>query len=272
MTDLAVIMSIYKNDKLKFVKESVQSILSQTFTRFHYYLIFDGPVSADIEEYISNLRDIRLRLFKSQINMGLAKAMNQLLNEVLNNPEYKFIARMDADDISMPERFGLQRDFLIRHSDISCVGSWYQEIDEYGNILSNQKLPVTHDEIRKFFMRRSPFAHPSVIFRREMIDKTGLYPTNTIRLEDYLFWSNAIKSGYKFANLPEFLLQFRRDENFYKRRSGIMFGLNYISIRFKINRVLKAPLHIYFHSLGVGIVRMMPEFVIRSIYKIARRY
>ena len=193
----------------------------------------DGPVSADIEEYISNLRDIRLRLFKSQINMGLAKAMNQLLNEVLNNQEYKFIARMDADDISMPERFGLQREFLIRHSDISCVGSWYREIDEDGKQLSERKLPTGSEDLRNYYFIRAPFAHPSVMYRRELIEIAGYYPEDTILLEDNVLWGNALQHGLKFANIPESLFKFRIDKYFYKRRSGLRYGWNYIKKNWK---------------------------------------
>jgi glycosyltransferase involved in cell wall biosynthesis len=270
MIDLAVIMSVYKKDKLNFVKESVQSILSQTYTQFHFYLIFDGPVSVDIEEYISGLQDIRLRLFRSQINMGLAEAMNQLLRNVLINPEYKFIARMDADDISLETRFKIQRKFLLRNIDISCVGSWYKEIDESNSILSYQNLPVTNEEIKLFIRKRSPLAHPSVMFRREMIEKAGDYPTDTLQFEDYMLWSNVLKSGLKLANIPEYLLLFRRDKDFYRRRSGLRFGFNYIKTRYRINRSLQVPPYIYMYSIVDGLVRMMPAFVIRSIYQFHR--
>jgi len=272
MPDLAVIMSVYQNDKLKFLSQSVQSILSQTYSEFDFFIVFDGPVSGEIDNYLTSLRDDRIHLHRLEKNLGLANALNYLLVIIMADIRYKFIARMDADDISMDSRFELQRNFFLGNPTISCIGSWYQEIDESGNILSNQKLPVTHEEIKRFFLKRSPFAHPSVMFRREIIAKAGFYPTNTLRLEDYIFWSNAFKNGILFANIPEYLLQFRRDINFYRRRSGIRFGFNYIITRFKINKTLKAPVHIYFYSLCVGLIRMMPAFVLKYIYAIARRY
>lgn len=271
MTDLAVIMSVYKKDRLKFVIESVQSILNQTFTQFDYFIVFDGPVSQDIDRYISSIVDSRLRLFRLEQNGGLARAMNYLLAEVIRNPEYKFIARMDADDISKETRFEVQRNFFLTNPAVSCIGSWYEEIDESGNILSYQKLPLIHSDIRKFFLKRSPFAHPSVMFRRIMVEKAGFYPTNTLRLEDYIFWSNALKSGLLFANLPEYLLQFRRDRDFYRRRSGIKFGFNYIIVRFEINKALGAPFSIYIRSIIIGLVRMMPDFFLKYIYNNFRK-
>jgi glycosyltransferase involved in cell wall biosynthesis len=271
MIDLVVIMSVYQNDKLDYLKKSVQSILTQTYSNFDFFICCDGPVSAEIEKYIFEIEDVRIHIFRIEKNGGLAKALNFLLEKVLKNPDYKLIARMDADDISLPSRFELQRNFLLNKTSISCIGSWYQEIDEFENILSFQKLPVTHEEIIKFFMKRSPFAHPSVMFRREMIIRAGFYPTNTLRLEDYAFWSNAVKCGSIFANIPEYLLQFRRDKNFYKRRSGLMFGFNYLIIRIQINRVLKAPGYIYFYSFFIAIIRMMPSFIIKFIYQKFRK-
>jgi glycosyltransferase involved in cell wall biosynthesis len=76
MTDLAVIMSVYQNDKVSFLKESVQSIIDQTFSQFHYYIIFDGPVASEIESYITTLSDCRIKLFRLEKNGGLARALN----------------------------------------------------------------------------------------------------------------------------------------------------------------------------------------------------
>jgi hypothetical protein len=270
MPDLVVIMAVYENDKLKFVKESIQSVLGQTYSRFHYFIVFNGPLSEDVKTYINNIQDNRIRLFELQENEGLAKALNYLLDIVLQNSEYRLIARMDADDISLESRFEIQRNFLLNNTEISCVGSWYKEIDESGNFLSYQKLPVTNEEIKIFFRKRSPLAHPSVMFRREMIEKAGHYPTDTLRLEDYMFWSNVLKNGLILANIPECLLLFRRDRGFYKRRSGLRFGFNYIKTRFRINRSLEAPSYIYLYSVLVGLIRMMPPIVIRYIYQFHR--
>lgn len=271
MTDLVVIMSVYKNDRLDYLKKSVESILNQSYSQFDFFICIDGPVLTEIEEYISDIKDDRIKIFRIEINGGLAKALNYLLVKVLANPNYTLIARMDADDISLESRFESQRIFLLNNPSISCVGSWYQEIDEFENVLSYQNLPVSHCDITKYFLRRSPLAHPSVMFRSMMIEKAGYYPINTLRLEDYVFWSNCLRSGLLFSNIPEYLLKFRRDKNFYKRRSGLKFGLSYIKVRFRINSVLKAPLYIYLYSIGVGIIRMMPSFVIKKIYNNSRK-
>ncbi len=271
MTDLAVIMSVYQNDRLTFLKKSVQSILDQTFTQFHYYLIFDGPVSTDIENYVTTLSDERIRLFRLEMNSGLATALNFLLEQVLKDPEYKFIARMDADDISLPSRFEKQQAFLMENPEISLVGCWYQEIDESGKHLSDLKLPVEHEALKKRYYTGTPFAHPSVMYRRSMIERVGFYPTDTVLMEDNVLWGRAIGMGLTIANIPEYLLQFRVDNDFYRRRSGIKYGWNYCKTRFFVNRMLNAPFYVYFFSLGIGVLKILPAFLLKFFYQIKRK-
>jgi glycosyltransferase involved in cell wall biosynthesis len=272
MTDLAVIMAVYNNDKLKFVKESVQSILNQTFTRFYYFIVFDGPVASDIDSYITSIGDSRIKLFRLGKNGGLARALNYLLEIILKNPDIKVIARMDADDISLPERFEKQHKFMSENPAIACVGCWYQEIDETGRYLSERKLPVDHYALVKYYYRRTPFAHPSVMYRRNLIESAGFYPTNTVLMEDNVLWGNALKAGLKFANIPEYLLKFRIDDEFYNRRSGTKYGWNFILTRFKISKSLDFPVFPYLFSFLVGITKMMPVSLLRFIYAAARRY
>jgi len=272
MNDLVVIMSVYKNDRLKYVIESVQSILNQTFSQFDYFIVFDGPVSPDIDRYISSISDSRIRLFRLQQNGGLANALNYLLEKVMKNPDYKLIARMDADDISFPSRFEKQHNFLSENADISVVGCWYQEIDETGKHLYDRKLPVNHDTLKKRYFTRTPFAHPSVMYRKSLIEKTGFYPMDTVLMEDNVLWGKALKHGLKFANIPEYLLKFRIDKDFFKRRSGIRYGWKYIQTKFRINRTLKYPVYFYLFSIMVGTIKMMPSFTLRSFYMVAGRY
>jgi glycosyltransferase involved in cell wall biosynthesis len=266
MSDLAVIMSVYKNDKLKYVVESVQSILNQTFTQFHYYIVLDGPVGPEIDSYLASIKDTRIRLFRLKENEGLASALNYLLEIVLKISEYKLIARMDADDISMLSRFEKQRNFLLENPEISVLGCWYEEIDESGKHLSYRILPADHETLRKRYTIRSPFAHPSVMYRRNLIEIAGFYPVDTVLMEDNVLWGMAFMYGLKLANLPEYLLKFRIDKNFYKRRSGIRYGWNFIKTRFKINKLLSFPIYSYLISFIIGVIKMLPAFLIRILY------
>lgn len=266
MTDLAVIMSIYKNDRIEYVRQSVQSILVQTFSNFHYYLIYDGPVSAEVDSWVTSLTDERIRFFRLEKNSGLAEALNYLLERVMRNQEYKFIARMDADDISLPERFERQRSFLIENPEITVLGTWYEEIDEEGKHLAYRKLPVDHESLRKRYFTRTPFAHPSVMYRRELIEMAGFYPTDTVLMEDNVLWGRALKKKIMFANIQNNLLKFRIDRNFFKRRSGLKYGWNFILTKFAQLDGMQPPFSVYILIPTIGIIKMMPEFIIRYFY------
>jgi glycosyltransferase involved in cell wall biosynthesis len=265
MPDLAVIMSVYKNDRLEFVKESVNSILGQSFSAFHFFIIFDGPVRGEVDDFISSLTDDRIRISRLERNEGLASALNYLLSIVLADPGYKLIARMDADDVSEPERFEKQYRYMQDNPEIGCLGSWYEEIDANGQHLHFRKLPQNHDELRRRYFTRTPFAHPTVMYRRGLIEKAGLYPTETILMEDNVLWGRALKTGIRFANIPEYLFKFRVDERFYERRSGIKYGWNYIKTRFRILDELEYPAGAYLVSIAVGLIKMMPASVLKIV-------
>lgn len=226
----------------------------------------------DVEIYINSLTDNRIKLFRREHNSGLATALNFLLELVLKNPKFKLIARMDADDISMPDLFEKQFKFLIGKPDISVVGCWYEEIDDYGNHLNYRRLLTEHEALRKRYYSRTPFAHPSVMFRRELIEKAWYYPTDTILMEDNVLWGSALKCGFKFGNVPEYLLKFRIDRNFYKRRSGIMYRWNYIMTRFKISKSLNFSIYSRLDSFFIGKIKMMPSCILRFLYFGTCRY
>jgi hypothetical protein len=271
MHDLAVLMSVYKNDRLDFVKASIQSILDQSFSEFDYFISFDGFVSAEIDNYVTSLTDDRIRFFRMKNNQGLASVLNFMLEIIMAGTNYRYIARMDADDVSKNERFVRQRDFLIANPAIACVGSWYEEIDEDNQHLFYRQLPVDSTSLKRRYFTMAPFAHSSVMFRRELIEKAGYYPTNTFRMEDNLLWGRALSAGLKFANIPEYLLQFRIDKNFYKRRSGIKYGWNFLKTKLVINRLLKVPITIYLYSILSSLMKLAPQFVIRFLYHLPRK-
>jgi hypothetical protein len=146
------------------------------------------------------------------------------------------------------------------------VGSWYEEIDDSGKHLAYRKLPVDHDSLRKRYITRTPFAHSSVIYRRELIEKAGFYPTDTILMEDNVLWGRALMEGLRFANIPEILFRFRIDRDFYKRRSGIKYGFNFVKTRSINLRKLRSPFIYFLFTYLTGCIKMLPPFFIRHIY------
>lgn len=266
---VAVIMSLYRNDTLNYVKLAVESILSQTFYAFDYYIQYDGAVQKEVDDYLNGLNDARLRIFKRDVNKGLAQSLNDLLNNVLPL-NYSFIARMDADDISMPERFEKQVSFLEKNQMVDCVGTWAIEIKSDGSEFYKKQMPETHEGCWKQFMIRDCMIHPTVMFRRSYIEKAGLYSLDTYFGEDTMMWAQGFANGCKFANIPEYLFKFRLDDNFFNRRRGWKHAKGILTLRWKVNKMLHYPLKAYLYAIAYAGAKMMPTKVLNMIYRKAR--
>lgn len=269
MKNTAVIMSIYKSDRLQFVEESVQSILRQTYRQFDFYIIADGEIDNAIEKFLSNINDDRVFFTKRSQNMGLAKSLNELLRMALPKG-YEYIGRMDADDISMPDRFAKQLAFLEENKDTDIVGTWAIEIDEFGNVFYEKKMPIDHHGCYEQFKKRDCIIHPTAMFRRTYFEKAGMYPENTYFAEDTMMWANGFVNGCRFANIPEFLFRFRIDQDFFKRRRGWKHALNIYKLRRRVNRLLNYPASINIYAMMYAVAKMMPTPILNIIYKTTR--
>lgn len=198
---VSVVMPVC-NEKL-FFNESLSSVLHQTFGEIEV-LIIDG---SDDKELIPTLlpKDDRIRYLYREKH-GIADA----LNFGLENSKGRYIARMDADDISLPNRFERQVGFLEEHEEADVVGTWYSVIREDGSIVQEMEPVTSHNQIVANLLFENPICHPSVMFRRRLIDDGIRYPKTTA--EDYALWTDII-GKYRFANIPEVLLNWRRSDN-----------------------------------------------------------
>lgn len=264
-------MSVYINDKLSFVKQSVESILNQSYRYFDFYIQQDGVLQDDVDRYLDFIsgKDSRVKIFKRSQNRGLAYSLNELLCYVLSL-DYVYIARMDADDISLKDRFKSQIQYLNGYNTIDCLGTCAIEIDEYGVEFFKKNMPMSHENCYHFFMKRDCLIHPTVMFRRSYFDKAGLYPEDTYFGEDTMMWAKGFKAGCKFGNLQEYYLQFRLDKNFFERRRGWRHAYSIFLLRCKVNKMLNFGLKAYINALLYAIVKMMPKSILYIIYKLAR--
>ena len=267
--NLAVIMSLYKNDRLEFVKLAVESILGQTYTNFDFYIQYDGPIRSEVDGYLSALTDKRLKIQRRAENKGLAQSLNDLLAVVLPQG-YEYIARMDADDISLPERFEKQLEYMKAHPELECLGTWAIEITSKGEEYFRKQMPQTHEECLTLFRKRDPMIHPTVIFRRSYIEKAGVYALDTFFGEDTMMWAQGFAAGCKLGNVPEYLFKFRLDDNFFERRRGWKYAKGIWDLRNRVNKMLGFGLIADFWALAYAAAKMMPKFILNIIYKTAR--
>lgn len=269
---IAVVMSVYKNDILQYVKCAVESILNQCISNFDFYIQFDGPIRDDVDDYLMSLQDNRINIFRRQENKGLAFSLNELL-AIIQSKEYKYIARMDADDIAVSYRFEKQISFLQNHPDIDLVGGAINEIDsrghDWGKVIT---YPCSPKECRAFFAKRNPVAHPTVMFRRSFFEKAGWhYPTDYVRNEDTRLWHEGYKHECKIANLPDVVLNFRiTDDMFKQRRNGKVFAKSQLELRKIIAKDLGYGPMAYIYAYCMYILMISPSWLLKLAYKFLR--
>lgn len=196
---ISVIMPAYNVEN--YIRLSIESILNQTFTDFEL-IIIDDCSSDKTVDIIESFDDSRIKLIRNESNMRLSYN----LNLGISIAQGKYIARMDSDDISMPERFQTQVDFMEKNTNISIVGTNYVRMDNNDIILH----PLDHEAIKIKLFLETAFAHPTVMMRREdIINRNLLYKKEYIPSDDYKFWTEAAIKGLKLANLSDVHLKYR---------------------------------------------------------------
>jgi glycosyltransferase involved in cell wall biosynthesis len=194
---ISVLMPVYNSEK--YVDEAIKSILDQTFGDFELVIINDG--STDLTaEIVRGFNDRRIKFIDNKINKGLISVLNQGLELV----EGEYVARMDADDISMPTRFEEQVDFFSKNPDVSILGTWLERFEGAHGII-NPPSNIGLWELYEY----NPILHPSVMWRRADLEKHNLrYDPDYVAAEDYELWVRA--SRYlKIANIPKVLGRYR---------------------------------------------------------------
>lgn len=200
MPTISVILPVY-NGAL-YIKAAIDSILTQSFTDFELIIIDDGS-SDSSESIIQTINDPRIR-FLRQENRGLAVT----LNIAIGMASGEFIARQDQDDISLPDRFSRQIEFLNRHADIDIVGSYIEMMSEAGETLRIHREPVSDAAIKFHSLFGTPFAHPAVMMRAKFLKKNEIRYSE-VPAQDYELWVRMLNCGAKGANIPEALVRYR---------------------------------------------------------------
>jgi len=198
---VTILMPVFNGEK--YLPEAIESILNQTFTDFEFLIIDDFSTDNSIN-VIKKYKDKRIRLIINEQNMGQTITLNKGLKLACG----KFIARMDQDDISHQSRLEKQVSFLLKNTDFALVGSFIQFINHKGDFVKNYNPPTNHDEIINSFVYRNPFAHSSLLFRKDLIMSLGAYSLQYKYVQDFSLLIK-ITSHYKVANIPHTLTKIR---------------------------------------------------------------
>lgn len=205
---ISIIMAEY-NTPIELLKNSIASILNQTFKDFEFIIVDDCGCN-NLEKIVKEFNDKRIKILKNQNNMGLVFS----LNKAILYAKGEYIARMDTDDYAYPKRLELEYNFIKENKEYSVVGmrcNYYDGVDIYG---SSQKVgKVMKEELLNFV----PYIHPTVIMKKEDIIKVGMYD-DFKRCEDYALWIKLYLNGYNGYVMDEIGLRYTIRKEDYKKR------------------------------------------------------
>jgi glycosyltransferase involved in cell wall biosynthesis len=215
----SVLLSVYHKESPEYLVEAIKSIWDlQTLKPDQIVLVEDGPLTESLYTQIYKLKKEigeTLTVIPLSKNIGLSGA----LNEGLKYCKHDLVARMDTDDVALPDRFEKQLKFMLDNPDVSvCSGQieeWNQNLSQK---ISERSLPLDHDSILKFAKTRSPISHPAAMFKKSCVLAVGGYPE--IYPEDYQLWGTMLTKGYRFANMPDLLLRMRVGNALVERRGA----------------------------------------------------
>lgn len=202
---ISVIMPVYNGEK--YLRETIDSILCQTFTDFEFIIINDASKDST-EDIIKSYKDDRIVYLKNEQNLGVAGT----LNRGLDTAKGEYIARMDADDIALPERFEKQVGYMDKHENCVICGS---NVVFFGAQNGISDVPITDAQIRANLLFDTSFAHPTVMIRHSFVKINNLrYNIKYERIEDYAMWMDFAEVGNgTFYNILEPLLKYRIHPN-----------------------------------------------------------
>lgn len=192
---ISVVMSVYNGEK--YLEEAIQSILRQTYQDFEFIIVNDCSTDKT-SEILKSFKDSRIKVINNPENMGLTKS----LNKGVKNAKGKYIARMDADDISLPHRFETQIKFLEENPEYALVGSSFYQIDDTGKTVFWTKVLIRDAEIRRDLKRQNWFGHGSVLIRKSAFIECNGYDEDFKYAQDYDLWLR-ISERFKIANIEE---------------------------------------------------------------------
>lgn len=232
----SVLMSVYCKEKPEYLRESLESMFNQTLKTNDFVLVLDGPLTDElydvIDKFKNEYRSI-LNVVQLDKNVGIGLAAGIGLKHCKND----LIAKMDADDVSLPRRCEKQIKLFEKDPSLSLVGSYLSEfVDSIGNVVSVRKVPLTHNEILEYAKRRSPFNNQSVMYRKSVVESVGGY-SSLKRSEDYELFVRILSRGFKTANMDESLVYFRLNNDSYKRKGTIDNLAGFINVRWKIYKM-----------------------------------
>lgn len=241
---------------------AIESILQQTFKDFEFIIVNDNSsdkTASLIKKYAR--KDSRIRLLNNSKRLDIAGS----LNKGIENAKSNIIARMDADDISYPNRFELQYKLIQKSKKIVAVGSNIILIDSSENVIGLRNYPQESKKLKKCLFKYSPFAHPVVMFRKDVFEKVGKYNPKYSPTEDLDLWFRLGKN-HEFKSIPKPLLKYRLSE---KSSSHKMIkDLEILVFKIRMDAIFKHGYRPNLSDLTYNLFQFMTLWITPAKYRI----
>lgn len=259
----SVLMSVYFKEKPIFLKESIESILSQTKLTNDFIIVCDGILTKELDLILNDFCEKYkfIKLIKLKQNVGLGRALNEGLKYCKND----LVARMDSDDIAFSKRCELQMEMFDKDEDIKIIGGDIIEIDPYTKEKkAYKKVPYSYEDILNYSKYRNPFNHMTVMFSKQAILNVGGYKDMPLA-EDYYLWVRLLKEGYKGLNINTPLVYARTGEDMYYRRGGFSYAKKILHFRYTF-------LKMKYTNLVIFLLTTLPHMIVAIIPNKIRGY
>lgn len=270
-TKYSVLMSVYWKENPVWLKKALDSVLYQTVCPTEIVLVKDGSLTAELDSVIDIYRNKCNNLIVVALdrNRGLGLALQEGLNHCSN----ELIARMDSDDISVPERCEKQLIAFEQNPRLDIVGCWENEFldNSEENIFSCHRVPETHQEIRKYMRRRCALLHPTVMFKKEAVLRAGNYQ-HRLLFEDYDLFVRMLQTGAVAYNIQESLYYLRVNSKLFERRGGFRYAKALFKFRYGMwQSGFSSLLDFVVSGFGQFFVCMLPNKMRKTFYKLFLR-
>lgn len=260
----------YKNDNPIDFEKAFLSIYNQTVRPDEIIITVDGPIPKELDEVVMRFEhEFQAIVLRSEQNNGLGLAHAQAVSHALHN----WIAIMDADDISMPNRFEKQLSYITENPEVSVVGGQIEEfIGSTDNIIGKRVVPETNEEIKRYLKKRCPMNHMSIMAKKANILTAGNYQDWHYN-EDYFLYCRMLLNGAVFHNLPDTLVYVRVGEEMYKRRGGWKYFKSEAKLqRWMLNhKIIVLPRYILNVGIRLCVQVLMPNwlrgFVFQKLFR-----
>ena len=263
----SVLLSLYHKENPLALDQCFQSIWNdQTIQPDEIILVLDGPIGEELSQCVQKWQRIigkSLRVIPLSQNVGLGKALNKGLEHCSN----EWVFRMDTDDISKPDRFKKQIQFIKKNPEVVLFSGQILEFNENpsdADILKS--VPTEHTDIIKFAQKRSPFNHMTVAYKKSVIEAVGGYQHHLF-MEDYNLWLRVIGAGYRVGNHPDILLYARVGNGMHARRKGLEYVNSELQLlKLKKELKLQDPIHANILFLLRSSFRLLPSSLLGKFY------